>query len=120
MREELKRIFIKGGVISPIGLKQITKLARALDLDCVHFGSRQDILLPVKKEQNSILEENFPEYKLSTSLIPDYIDALSKDKKNKDGYLGCILLDQNHNLKKYFIEMNNELVKMLTQFFEKY
>ena len=64
-------------------------------------------LLTKKKfdEIYKLTKINFPKYKLSTSLIPDYIDALSKDKKNKDGYLGCILLDQNHNLKKYFINI---------------
>ena len=95
--------------------------AVSIGINIANFISMNKKLLTKKKfdEIYKLTKINFPEYKLSTSLIPNYIDALSKDKKNKDGYLGCILLDQNHNLKKYYIEMDNHFVKILTQFFEK-
>jgi len=63
MIETLKRIFIKGGVITPNELKQIIQLAKALNLDSISFGSRQDILLPVKENQEHLLKTYFPEYK---------------------------------------------------------
>ncbi len=63
MLETLKRIFIKGGVISPNELKQILQLAKALNLTSISFGSRQDILLPVKENQEHLLKTYFPEYK---------------------------------------------------------
>ena len=43
---ELKRIFVKGGILSPNELKQIIHHAKSLGLDALHFGSRQDIILP--------------------------------------------------------------------------
>ena len=49
---ELKRIFVKGGILSPSELKQIINHATSLGLDAVHFGSRQDIILPDHNEEN--------------------------------------------------------------------
>ncbi|MDO3693558.1 rubredoxin [Wenyingzhuangia sp. chi5] len=63
MIEKLKRIFIKGGVITPNELKQVTHLAKALNLTSISFGSRQDILLPVKENQQHLLKTYFPEFK---------------------------------------------------------
>ena len=51
---ELKRIFIKGGILSPGELKQIIKYATSLGLDAFHFGSRQDIILPEHESQGAI------------------------------------------------------------------
>ncbi len=48
---ELKRIFVKGGILSPSELKQIIQEARSLGLDALHFGSRQDIILPEHREK---------------------------------------------------------------------
>lgn len=62
--DTLKRIFIKGGVISPNELKQIIDLAKALNLNSIRFGSRQDILLPVEKNQEHLLKTYFPQFKL--------------------------------------------------------
>ena len=42
----LKRILIKGGILSPSELKQIISYTRSLGLNSFHFGSRQDIILP--------------------------------------------------------------------------
>ena len=67
---DLKRIFIKGGILSPSELKQIIKYASSLGLDSLLFGSRQDIIYPkhdARKEKE--VEDLFP--KLSTSLIQD-------------------------------------------------
>ena len=47
---ELKRIFVKGGILSPNELKQIIHHAKSLGLDALHFGSRQDIILPEHSE----------------------------------------------------------------------
>ncbi|WP_010136185.1 rubredoxin [Ochrovirga pacifica] len=59
----LKRIFIHGGVTTPNELKHIIQLAKALNLNSIHFGSRQDILLPVKTKQEHLFKTYFPEYK---------------------------------------------------------
>ena len=49
--EQLKRILIKGGILSPNELKEIIAYARSLELKTIHFGSRQDIILPVHEEK---------------------------------------------------------------------
>lgn len=50
---ELKRIFVKGGILSPNELKQIIHHAKSLGLDALHFGSRQDIILPEHSESST-------------------------------------------------------------------
>lgn len=42
----LARLIIKGGVLSPGELKVICHTVEELDMDAISFGSRQDILLP--------------------------------------------------------------------------
>jgi len=44
IKNELQRIYIKGGVLSPGELKQIIQMVRSLNLKTIKFGSRQDIL----------------------------------------------------------------------------
>ncbi len=65
---DLKRVFIKGGVLSPSELKQIISYAESLNLDAIHFGSRQDIIFPEHKI-NTEIDSQFP--KLSTGMISD-------------------------------------------------
>ncbi len=65
---DLKRVFIKGGVLSPSELKQIISYAESLGLDAIHFGSRQDIIFPEHKI-NTKIDSQFP--KLSTGMISD-------------------------------------------------
>ena len=65
---DLKRVFIKGGILSPSELKQIIDYAESLGLDALHFGSRQDIIFP-EHTSNTAIENQFP--KLSTSMISD-------------------------------------------------
>ena len=64
----LKRVFIKGGIISPSELKQVIKYAKFLGLDALHFGSRQDIILPAH-DQNEEVDNQYA--KLSTSMVSD-------------------------------------------------
>ena len=73
---DLKRVFIKGGILSPSELKQIINYAESLGLDAIHFGSRQDIIFPEHKS-NKEIDSQFP--KLSTSMIsdPTYQNILS-------------------------------------------
>ncbi|MEL7160684.1 MAG: rubredoxin, partial [Bacteroidota bacterium] len=44
----LYRIPVKGGVLPPAEMLRHLELARELGLDGLHFGSRQDILLPIQ------------------------------------------------------------------------
>ncbi|MGB6150850.1 MAG: rubredoxin, partial [Pricia sp.] len=48
MNDDLHRILIKGGVTSPGELKDSIAMLEAAGLKEVHFGSRQDLLFPLK------------------------------------------------------------------------
>lgn len=48
MNDDLHRILIKGGVTSPGELKDIITMLESAGLTEVHFGSRQDLLFPLK------------------------------------------------------------------------
>ena len=65
---DLKRVFIKGGILSPSELKQIINYAEALGLNAIHFGSRQDIIIPEHLD-NAEVDDQYP--KLTTSMISD-------------------------------------------------
>ena len=57
MKDSLHRILVKGGVISPSEMLRVISLARAAGLDGLHFGSRQDILLPIGQEYTHLLKD---------------------------------------------------------------
>lgn len=71
MKNELQRIYIKGGVLSPGELKQIINMAENLGLSTIKFGSRQDILFPYKKTNKKITDE-YPNLILDVSLKKNY------------------------------------------------
>jgi rubredoxin len=54
MKDQLNRLIIKGGVLSPGELKYICECVESLGLKSISFGSRQDILLPKKTEQDQL------------------------------------------------------------------
>lgn len=60
MRQNLQRILVRGGVLSPSELKQIVELAELAGLDALMFGSRQDILLPTDQDLSEIAQD-FPQ-----------------------------------------------------------
>ncbi len=53
------RVFIKGGIISPGDLLRIIHAAGTLGSDYLHFGSRQDILFPIREQDDEILQKAF-------------------------------------------------------------
>ncbi len=60
MREEkfLHRVDVKGGVLSPSELQRIIAYAQDLGLKTFHFGSRQDIIFPLKNEEGEFIEDH--------------------------------------------------------------
>ena len=56
MSEQLNRIIVKGGVLSPGELKYICESVESLGLKTISFGSRQDILLPKKVKQEELVQ----------------------------------------------------------------
>jgi rubredoxin len=56
MNDDLHRILIPGGVTSPGELKDIISMLEAAGLKEVHFGSRQDLLFPIKDANQEQLQ----------------------------------------------------------------
>ncbi len=58
IEQSLHRVDIKGGVLSPIELQRIIEYAQDLGLKTFHFGSRQDIIFPLKDEEENFIEDH--------------------------------------------------------------
>ena len=56
MNDDLHRIMIRGGVTSPGELKDVISMLEAAGLTQVYFGSRQDLLFPLKNAREEQLE----------------------------------------------------------------
>ena len=81
MRQNLQRILVKGGVLSPSELKQIVELAELAGLDSLMFGSRQDILLATDQDLTNIVQD-FPHLSIENlsgnvyqNIICSYVSA---------------------------------------------
>lgn len=59
VKNDLIRVFARGGVISPGDLKRILDTASDFGNEAIHFGSRQDILFPVNIRSKAILDHTF-------------------------------------------------------------
>ena len=66
--KELRRVFVKGGILSPSELKQIVNYADSLGLKELHFGSRQDIIFPV---YNKVENLDIDDVDLNIDLVTD-------------------------------------------------
>ncbi|WP_066208692.1 rubredoxin [Flammeovirga sp. MY04] len=62
-KEDLVRVFIKGGISSPGDLLKIIQVAEELDVEFLHFGSRQDILFAPPRISRQKLRETFDSIK---------------------------------------------------------
>ncbi len=71
MSQDIQRVLIKGGVLSPGELKQVIELAEASGQNEILFGSRQDILIPSGKEDEKPLE-SFPDLSLDVVSERDF------------------------------------------------
>ncbi len=56
--QKLYRIDVKGGVLSTLELQQIIEYAIELELECIHFGSRQDIIFPLKNNKEKFISQH--------------------------------------------------------------
>ncbi|MEZ4991355.1 MAG: rubredoxin [Saprospiraceae bacterium] len=57
MKEDLLRVMVKGGALSPIDLRQIVETAESLGLSSILLGSRQDILLEYHEPIDNIARQ---------------------------------------------------------------
>ncbi|MGV3587808.1 MAG: rubredoxin [Adhaeribacter sp.] len=58
-KNDLIRVFVRGGVVSPGDMKKILETAEDFGNETIHFGSRQDILFPVNIRSKTILDHTF-------------------------------------------------------------
>ncbi|MDV7137298.1 rubredoxin [Maribacter sp. TH_r10] len=69
MKDDLHRVLLKGGVTSPGELKDIISMLETAGLKEVHFGSRQDLLFPLKEYKEGEKLENLS--KFNTDIVVD-------------------------------------------------
>jgi 3-dehydroquinate synthase len=69
---------------------------------------------------HSILRKNIPPFKFTPENIENYLEALSRDKKNKGNQLGCILLSEPGKASKVFIELDNHLKSLIINYSKQY
>jgi rubredoxin len=80
MKNHLHRIIVKGGVLSLGDFKEIIKRAKALELNALSFGSRQDIILPqeLSLESDAVfgsLSVVKPADKEQENIVSSYVSA---------------------------------------------
>ncbi|MDP3683254.1 MAG: 3-dehydroquinate synthase [Ignavibacteria bacterium] len=71
-------------------------------------------------EMHSILKMNIPPFKLTKDNIEQYLQALSKDKKNKGALLGCILTFGAGKVEKVFLNMDESLKSIMISYSDTY
>jgi len=96
-------------------------IAVSIGMDLANFISlRLNLITPEIYERYAmILRKNFPD-SLPYIDINEYINALKKDKKNVIGKLGCILLTNTNKVEKRFMDFDNNLKSLITNYFEMY
>tara|TARA_B100000315_G_scaffold106424_1_gene97549 strand:+ start:3327 stop:4409 length:1083 start_codon:yes stop_codon:yes gene_type:complete len=96
-------------------------LAVTVGMDIANFISQKIGLIDSKtyESMKSILSINFPNYAWSNFDKNLFFKALSVDKKNEGNNLGCILTKGWGKLVKQSLPMDNELKKMITNYFDK-
>ncbi len=60
---ELVRVFVKGGIVSTGDFYKILLMAEKLGAESILLGSRQDILIPAREKDSSILDKEFESIK---------------------------------------------------------
>lgn len=93
--------------------------AVTLGMDIANFISWKQGLITkeVFDSLHGILKKNIPSYVISSQLMPDYLAALSKDKKNTNDDLTCILTQGLGRMKKMQIPLDEILHQNLTDYF---
>ncbi|HET8736632.1 MAG TPA: rubredoxin [Pricia sp.] len=91
MKDDLHRILLKGGVTSPGELMDIITMLETAGLTEVHFGSRQDLLFPLKNAKEEQLERLS---KFNTDIVGDrnYQNIVCS-------YISADIFDMTHWLK---------------------
>jgi len=92
MNDDLHRILLKGGVTSPGELKDIILMLETAGLKEVYFGSRQDLLFPLKEAKEEVKLERLSEF--NTEII-----ANRSHQNIISSYVSADVFDMTHWLK---------------------
>ncbi len=95
--------------------------AVTLGMDLANFISvKRGLLKPdVFDQMRAHLEKNIPVYHFSVREMDSYLDALSRDKKNTDTQLSCILTQGPGQMMKKQIPMDQVLRENILEYFLK-
>ena len=96
-------------------------LAVTVGMDIANYISYKIGLINIEtyKSMKTVLSINFPNYSWSNFDNNLFFKALSVDKKNEGNNLGCILTKGWGNLVKKLLPMDNELKKIINNYFDK-
>lgn len=92
--------------------------AISIGMDLANYISYSLDMITIEQfnEMHNILVKNIPVFKFVPNIIPDYFQALSKDKKNKGNKLGCILTRGPGKLEKVFIDIDDNLKTLILNY----
>lgn len=96
--------------------------AITLGMDLANYISLNLGLINNKQfdQMHKILLRNMPSYEFTKENIADYVNALSKDKKNKANKIGCILTKGPGRVEKQFIDNDDWLQQKILKYSELY
>jgi 3-dehydroquinate synthase len=82
--------------------------AVTLGMDIANFISMRRGMLPESEflRLRELLSPNLPEFRLEESILPGYVEALKRDKKNRSGQLGAILSRGAGQMELTFVEFD--------------
>jgi 3-dehydroquinate synthase len=92
--------------------------AVTLGMDIANYISMRLGMLPEAEflRLRELLSPNFPEFRLEESMLPKYVEALTRDKKNREGQLGAILTRGPGKMELTFLEFTGALQALLPEY----
>lgn len=96
--------------------------AVSIGIDLANYISVKKAFITEEEFQilHNYLIKNIPTFIIDKKNIKIFFKALSKDKKNKNNLLGCILPKEIGRVEKVFIKMDDELKNIILDYFVKY
>jgi 3-dehydroquinate synthase len=96
--------------------------AISLGMDLANYISLQKQMISKDQfdEMHAILVKNIPSFIFTKNNLESYIDALAKDKKNKGNKLGCILTYGAGKVEKVFVDIDENLRKLILDYSQTY
>jgi len=96
--------------------------AISLGMDLANYISLQKQMISKDQfdEMHAILVKNIPSFIFTKNNLDIYVEALAKDKKNKGNKLGCILTYGAGKVEKVFVDIDENLRKLILDYSQTY